>query len=348
MQQSNLQKAALLVLVLTLLSVGSWEIYLRSRGYPISYNNDAAQWSTKRKLVYQPASEATVFIGASRIKFDLDLATWERITGDKPIQLSMVATSPRPFLEDLANDNNFKGKLIIDVTEGSLFNRNTKRTEKSSSEFVAYYKKWTPAQKFSTYVNYPLESGFVFLESNKFSLNALLDDIPITDRKGVTKPRVFPRGFGMNSADRQSFMDEEFLRDTTQQKTQQENWRKGSFDRTAAMKGDTLETIFKQIKRDVDKIRARGGKVIFVRTPSNGAYRQMEREVYPRQKYWDALLTYTNTPGIHFEDYPETAHMTCPEWSHLSPADAIVYTKAFIKILTEDKGWSFPHMRSPQ
>lgn len=349
MQQSNLQKAALMVLVLTVLSIGSWEIYLRSHGYPLSYDNDAALWSTKRIQVYQPIDDATVFIGSSRIKFDLDIPTWERITGDRVVQLSMVGTSPRPFLEDLANDKNFKGKLVIDITETPFFNRNKRKSERTSSEFETYYKKWTPSQRFGTHVNYLLESNFIFLESNKFSLKALLDDIPITNRKGVIIPPVFPKGFGMNTADRQSFMDEEFLHDSLQQKRQQENWKKtGSIDKTPGISGDSLETVFKEIKGYVDKIKARGGKVLFVRTPSSGPYRQAEEIAYPRQKYWDALLTYTNTPGIHFEDYPETAHMTCPEWSHLSPSDAIVYTRAFIKILIEQQGWSFPHMRSPQ
>ena len=58
--------------------------------------------------------------------------------------------------------------------------------------------------------------------------------------------------------------------------------------------------------------------------------------------YWDQLLAYTGCPGIHFEDYPETAHFKCPEWSHLAPQDAIAYTKNFIKILVKEKGWTFP------
>ncbi|MEJ7674685.1 MAG: hypothetical protein WKF59_18795 [Chitinophagaceae bacterium] len=49
----------------------------------------------------------------------------------------------------------------------------------------------------------------------------------------------------------------------------------------------------------------------------------------------------TNTPGIYFEDYAEIAHFTCPEWSHLTPQDAIKFTRSLIKIL-EQKGWVFP------
>jgi hypothetical protein len=344
MFEPNLKKAGILTLVLVITVLACWEIYLRSRGFPISYDDDAALWSTKRIKVYQPAEAATVFIGSSRIKFDLDIPTWENITGEKVIQLSMVGTSPRPFLTDLANDKKFKGKLIIDITEGSFFGRDKKRTEKTSSEFEEYYEKWTPAQRFSSYVNYAVESGFVFLEKNKFSLNALLDDLPVTNRKGVIVRPVFPRGFSMNTSERQSFMDEEFLKDTSQQKEQQKNWVKsGSLPKTPGISGDSLETVFKEVKNEVDQIRSRGGQVLFVRTPSTAAYREAEEIAYPRKKYWDQLLSYTHTPGVHFEDYPETAHFNCPEWSHLSPKDAIGYTKSFIKILVKEKGWTFPN-----
>jgi hypothetical protein len=339
MFDANFKKAGILTMALVIAFVACWEIYLRSRGFPISYDDNAALWSTKRIKVYEPADAATVFIGSSRIKFDLDIPTWEDITGEKVIQISMVGTSPRPFLTDLANDKKFKGKLIIDITEASFFGRDKKRTEKTSSEFEEYYKKWTPAQRFSSYVNYVVESGLVFLEKNKFSLNALLDDLPVTNRKGVIVPPVFPKGFSMNTSERQSFMDEEFLKDTSQQKQQQKNW---SLPKTPGIRGDSLETVFKEVKNEIDQIRSRGGQVLFVRTPSSAAYREAEKTAYSREIYWDGLLAYTNTPGIHFEDYPETAHFICPEWSHLTPQEAIVYTKNLIKILVKEKGWTFP------
>jgi hypothetical protein len=40
---------------------------------------------------------------------------------------------------------------------------------------------------------------------------------------------------------------------------------------------------------------------------------------------------------IYFEDYPGTAHLECPEWSHLTPSDAIIYTKNLIRILQQEK-----------
>lgn len=343
MEASNFKKAGLLTLCLVLIFISAWEFYLRNKNYPISYNDDESLWSTKRKEIYKSIDGATIFIGSSRIKFDLDIATWERITGENAIQLSFVGTSPRPLLEDLANDKNFRGKVILDITEGLFFGRNTIRSEKSARDAIAFYKKWTPAEKFSSYINYILESRFIFLEKNKFSLNALLDDLPVPKRKSISERPIFPRAFSSNKSNRQSFMGETFVNDTIQQQKQQKNWIKaGSVNKTPGISGDSLETIFKQVKNNIDKIKSRGGQIILVRTPSSGAYREGEKVSYPREKYWDKLLAYINTPGIYFEDYPEMAHFICPEWSHLTPSDAVIYTKALINILEKEKGWMFP------
>ncbi len=94
------------------------------------------------------------------------------------------------------------------------------------------------------------------------------------------------------------------------------------------------------------KIKARGGQVIFLRPPSSGDARKGEKIAYPRGSYWDKLLQFTNTPGIYFEDYPEIADFDCPEWSHLSKQQAIVYTKKIIEILQKEKGWTFSNKQS--
>lgn len=342
MPPKPLLKAALLALLIVVGFLTFWECYWRSRGFPISYDDDASLWSTKRKLIYAPSDAATVFIGSSRIKFDLDIPTWERETGERVVQLCFVGTSPRPVLDDLASDERFKGKVIIDVTEGLFFDRNQKRSEKSAVEAIGYYRNWTPAQKASACLNYLLESAFVFLSKEKFSLNSFLNEIPLPKREGVFVFPLFPREFELNTADRQNYMMERFEKDPALLRKQTDNWvALGALDKTPGISGDALDAVFKQVKTAVDKIRGRGGQVCFVRTPSSGGYIETEKAVYPREKYWDAMLSYTQTPGLHFEDYPDTAHFICPEWSHLSSQDTVPYTLHLIKTLEDEKGWKF-------
>ncbi|MBA3385630.1 MAG: hypothetical protein H0T95_03230 [Chthoniobacterales bacterium] len=47
------------------------------------------------------------------------------------------------------------------------------------------------------------------------------------------------------------------------------------------------------------------------------------------------MLRETGVPGIYFEDFPELASFTCPEWSHLSAGDSVEFTKRLV-----------PHLRT--
>ncbi|HCL82471.1 MAG TPA: hypothetical protein DIC22_00785 [Chitinophagaceae bacterium] len=342
MQTANFIKGGLLALAVTFLFIAGWEFYLRHRGILVAYDDNEALWADKRAMVYEPGDEATVFIGSSRIKYDLDIPTWQAMTGNHAIQLANVGSSPRPVLEDLARDKNFKGRLVIDVTEGlffSEFNFYDARTRKK----IAYYKDLSPTQRFSFQVDQVLESAFVFLDQDNFSMNAMLDNAhPLPYRPDVFPGLFFPREFEQVRFNRQSYMTPGFVADTSQQNQVKAIWTMfGRMDTTPPVSGSALDSILYSVKYLTDKIKERGGQVLFVRTPSSGPVWQGESKGFPRTAYWDRLLKITGCPGIHFQDYPALTHFECPEWSHLSPADAVIYTKNLVEILQQDKGWSF-------
>ena len=85
----------------------------------------------------------------------------------------------------------------------------------------------------------------------------------------------------------------------------------------------------------VDKLRARGGKIVFVRYPVSGPLKELEDKATPRTQTWDPLLQQTGVPGIYFEDFPELSSFDCPEWSHLSAGDSVEFTKRLV-----------PHLRT--
>ena len=338
MQKQNLFKTFVFTIVIVLISIAGWEIYLRQKGNVISYDDNESLWTSYRTKVYLPQNKGTIFIGSSRIKFDLDINTWKKNTGTEAIQLSSVGSNPRPYLSDLAADKNFKGKLIVDVTE-VLFFSPSPRIILTPQKCLEYYKKLTPAQRFSEVVNDKLESNLVFLNKDFFSLNALLPKFQETERPGIYGGPVFPIEFDITSFDRQNSMSDKFITDTILQHKVQNVWdgfRKMNKDKP--IEGKSLDSVFNLVKLDIDKIKARGGQVLFVRTPSSGPYLMGEKMGYPREKYWDKLLAITQCEGIHFADYPAIDHFICPEWSHLSRPDAIIFTKNFISIL-QQKNW---------
>jgi hypothetical protein len=338
MHSKILLRTALLAMLIFLLLTASWEIFWRSRGFIPTFNDDKALWVEKRKEAYADIKNATVFIGSSRIKFDLDIPTWKKETGEQAIQLSLVGTSPILLLKDLAEDENFKGKLVVDVTEVLFFSQNP-AFRKSAIEATSYYKKQSLSEKFSSKLHLALESKLAFLEERRFSLNTLLADLEVPDRPGVFSFPAFPKGFEWTTRDRQTYMSDMFLSNPSDLDRQTAIWGKLIMgDKTPPVTGDALDKILLELKTYADKIRARGGRIIFIRTPSSGPMEEGEKQAYPKEKYWDRLLQFTQAEGIHYEDEPQTAAMICPEWSHLSPADAVVYTKILARQLAE-RGW---------
>lgn len=340
MENKSLIKSALLMLVIVVITTAFCEISLRKKGVPISYDDGPPLWANNRAMVYEPKEDAIVFIGSSRIKYDLDLPTWNKETHVHAIQLAMEGSNPRPVLEELSDDVNFKGRLIIDVTEG-LFFSNAPPNKETPLKNIKYFHDRTPAQRASFILNKPLESQFVFLNKDYFSLNAELVSLQIKSRPGVFVEPLFPIEFSHTTFDRQMFMTPGFVADTVLQNKVKANW---AFFAKMSMKAPPmpeaeLEGIFQSVKTAIDKIKARGGEVLFVRTPSSGRYQQGEKMKFPRAQYWDKLLKYTNCRGIHFQDYPELSHFICPEDSHLSQPDAAIFTKHLTEILEKDKGW---------
>jgi hypothetical protein len=331
-------KSALLALILVIAFFVSWELYLRHKGAVADYDDGPELWAHSRDMVYEPSDKATVFIGSSRIKYDLDIATWEGLTHNHAIQLSMVASSPRHFLTDLANDPNFKGKLIVDVTEVLFFSH---RGNMYPDEFISYYKKRTPAQKVSFLLDKPVESSFACLNEGNYAINSLLGKAHVPDRPGIYPFLDFPPGFALTQFDRQNKMTADFVADTNQRNQVKAIWGLLKNDPTPPMSGKDLDSVMLTVKNEVNKIKARGGDVIFTRTPSTGFFWMAEQHLFPRKAYWDRLLAETGCKGIYFGDYPTLAKLDCPEFSHLSQPSAVIYTTNLVNILEKEKGWSF-------
>jgi hypothetical protein len=339
MQTNSYLKAGIFSLGLVLSFVIAWECYWRSQGFEISYNDDESLWAHTRKQIYESSPSRPVVIGSSRIKFDLDIPTWESISGKKPIQLAMEGTTPRPVLSDLANDTTFKGTVLVGVVEVLFFAPDHSPFEIQANKKLAAYPKWSLSQQFSFLLNNFLESKLIFLQESTFSLGSLLKRLPIESRPGVFVFPNFHLKFSYVHPDRQNTLTPDLVKDPLIQEQVQGVWKKLIFTAKPGVGGDTLTGIIQSVKASVDKIKARGGQVVFIREPSNGPYLEVEKKLFPRDAYWDRLLKDTQCVGIHFEDYPALSKYTCPEWSHLSQQDAVTFTQDLVPILEEKAGW---------
>ncbi len=344
MQRSNFFKAGILTLVLVITALGSWEFYLRHKGIAVDYDDDEALWSNQRPRVYEPQDKVTVFIGSSRIKYALDIPTWESITGNHAIQLANVGSDPRPVLDDLANDPKFKGNLVVDVMEALFFSEFAPNDELTAKK-IAYFKTRTPAERCNFQLDHALESRFVFLDKFNFSANALLDELEIPNRPGVFAMPLFPRDFERVRFDRQSYMTERFLAEPRLQNRVKGIWGFLMKVFPPPITGPRLDAILNSVKISVDKIKARGGHVLFVRTPCSGpdVRRRKQGLSTCRLLHSFAGVATECQVGIYFSDYPALAHFRVSRnFHHLRPSDAVIFTKELARDQVEkDKGWRF-------
>ena len=324
------------MLVLFALLLAGWEIKWRLYGAIPGYRNSDGEWADQRRRIDAGEGGRTVLIGSSRTLFDVQLPVWERIIGERPIQLAIEGTSPVPMLEDLAADPAFTGRLLVGVAPQQFFGAFAFR-----ANVLPYYHKQSPSQRSGNWLSKHLLEPYLAFDDADFALAALVRRLPWPARAGVpARPDVRKLSVQVG-ADRNSHMWRKAETDPAYQTILRNRW-KMMFDAPLP----TMETpekaqalIDEQIERAakaVDALRKRGVEVLFVRAPSAGPFHDYEQRVFPRQRTWDVLLARTGAPGIHFEDYPEMQGYELPDWSHLATADAERYTATLATIVRRD------------
>jgi len=323
-------------LALFLLLMTAWESYWRAFGAAPGYRNSDGAWAEQRRRIDTGEGGKTVLIGSSRMLFDVQLPEWERVTGERPIQLALEGTSPLPVLEDLAADPDFTGRLVMDTTPTSLFLGGSNRR----ASVVPYYHKQSPSQRSGHWLSqHLLEPWFAFYDPD-FALPTVVRRQAWPDRPGLPR-RILVRKFSVQEIDRNTHLWQKVEDDPEYHALARRIWRlqlglpQPMVD-TDAKRRALREEVTGRIVAAVAGLRARGVQIVFVRPPSSGPWQEQEQRLTPRAVSWDALLQRTHVPGIHFEDYPQLQGDPLPEWSHLGAAGARRFTAALAPLVERE------------
>lgn len=317
---------AMLVFVLSM-SVWEWQMR-RLELFPGDLGDGNAFWAVERHKVDQAGPGSAVIVGSSRILFDTDLALFEDVTGRQVIQLALPGTGPRAFIEDLANNTGFGGLLVVGVTPTAFF----REGPGLMGGAIEYAQTETPAQRFGHRLFLFLARTFGFLDPD-YTLIKLLRNHRYIERDGVEGPYGEVWKISINAPARQTSLWSRIETDEYLRRHARLAW--GDFSGAPIADG-VIRAIVETTRQDVERIRARGGDVVFVRPPSAGPLRENEARRIPRAWGWDRLLRATGAFGIHFEDYPEMQNLDLPEWSHLSRESAARFTRAYATTLAQE------------
>ena len=283
-------------------------------------------WANER---VRSAGAAAAIVGDSRILFDTDLDRFEALTGVRPIQLAIHGTSALTLLEDVASNPKFKGVLIVGLADTMFF-----QPFDGYGRYVHHYREYrSPAKRISLEIDHALQRRIAFLDSN-YRLSVVAQRLDDDFRSGIEGPKDDIWKVMEVGEHRQHWLWPRVEYDPVYQARTRWAWKgfKEKFPFTPKLIASGLA----RAKVAVDKIRARGGDVVFVRPPSAPQLRVNEEAQVPKVKGWDALLRSTHSVGVHIDDLPASVqHLTLPEYSHLSRKCSVVFTDAYVRRLAQ-------------
>lgn len=318
----------------------SWEAWWRAHYFvPKDYEDTPAAWQLQRE---RATGNATVLIGSSRIWQAIDLDAWQAVTGDRPIQLAVAGKNPQPVLRDLANAPAFHGLVLCGVHPYLFFIE----SQTPMREFMQRGRAQTLSERASHRIGRVLESWLASID-NETRLSTLWKRAPLPQRTGSFPVREVGKGHMMR-ADRHASMWARLEQDPAYTARFQDIWlifaggpqpsleEKPASDETAHpdLVG-IVERVAAEVAADVEKIRARGGDVAFIRLPSVGPLYADETRGFPRWLAWEPFLAKTRTAGVHFADFRQLQGFRLPDWSHMAAGDSDPFTRQLAPLVLQ-------------
>lgn len=324
------------------LGVAAWELGCRAHGYAPGLDDTSDLWADARRSL---KPDGVAIVGSSRGLFGLDLDVLGEALGSRPVQLCLVGSNPAPVLMDLAADQAFHGTVILDLVPGMVPMPEFAPPYQNALRAVRHQRQQTWAEWSGHHLSLPLERTFAFLQQEDLTLAALLKGIHVPDRARTQLPPALPPYFYTIDADRRARMIAEVETNPALCDRIKFGWLplftpppKPVWIPDAAFgpaMGKMVEQRVGELVQAITAIRQRGGRVVLVRMPSTGELRALEERITPRAPFWERIVHESGAPGIWFEDHPDLASFSCPEWSHLNAADSVAFTRRLAVHLRE-------------
>jgi hypothetical protein len=266
----------------------------------------------------------------------MQLDVWERESGERPIQLALEGTSPVKLMEDLAEDDDFTGTLLIGVAPGPFFGGGGYR-----AKAFQRYEQESPSQWLGQQLSMLVEPYLAFYHHD-YSLFTVINRQDLKNREGVEfEPDV--RRLATYGRDRAARMYWKVEEDAEYARIAQEIWAAG-FTPIEEEEEEELDKFYERraeiIDRAIDATKAlqeRGIEVIFFQSPAEGHYAISEPMYFPREETWDVLIEKTGAMGLHWQDHEEMRGYWLPEWSHMSGSEADRFTAALHRLIQRER-----------
>lgn len=316
----SLLKAGGVALVTSLAAMAGYEGFWRQRGFVPELRDSAELWCSEVERALGLGPRALAIVGSSRFQLGVDPVVLRRSSLDRePVQLAINGSAALPVLRNLASDARFRGVALCEVMPQNFFT--PAALDESGVPWLAYRRARPAVGAWETRLRGVVQ-GKVAAFQPSLDLHVVAKRLALG--QGLPKP-----SYVRMRADR--FMAADYSK--VDRSRQLRHWVEQA-RRKRPPSGSQLEQVLAAARDACERIRGRGGRVIFVRMISSLELRAVEDELFPRAPYWDRLLTETNASGIYDTEVPGAATLTCPEGSHLDAEQARKFSAGLARALT--------------
>jgi len=320
------RKVWALVLILSIVIVGSWEALVRQAGLGPEYNDNRSLWTDARHRLNRHGDNAIALLGASRLQYAVDVATMSQALDRPVVQLSVEGTSALALLENLAADPRFHGTVIYSVAPAFTLNSALPRIEAGKQqEWVEYYFGQSRSRRMEQSLRLYLQGALAF-RSPDAQLTRVIPSIlssgslPDRDQKTTFANRVLHKDYSKVSAEVDELGMVQFY-----------------LENTVPFSKPEFDVILSYLDTLVLLLRQKGVDVYFLRLPSSAEVKLLETAFFPRPVFWDVMEQRLDATFIHADDYPEMAGFMSQDGSHVDSQHIVDFTNVLMDVLRKNK-----------
>lgn len=312
----------LLAAAITVTGWLAFETYWRGQGYRPTVMDSMDLWSLYRARAVKAAPPLRIaLLGASRIQYGLSPSVFrDEARNTDPIMLAVNGHYPLAALRDLAMDEKFKGVVIVGIDSRGMDKRVWEMQEKHVQQ---YRHDWSPSRevhrRLLTYVQQRAIVGRPDFAAVTL-IKRLFDHHGPPYKEYVTFERDRAGGTDYRKSDIAAIRNARVA-----------DLRKYYPLYTPPTTEPWLLEM-REVVRWVEKINARGGKVVIYREPVSGEHIELDEANFPRALYWDKLVAIMPALMIDFRDYPEL-NIDTPDTSHIDIKDIDRHTRGLVRVL---------------
>jgi hypothetical protein len=321
-------KVCIFTMSLFVAALGMNETLLYAARHQPSLVDDADLFCSVYTKIRDLDREDVILLGASRMQVGFDITTFHtRFPNRKILLLAQSGLgSSFPVFKDIVEKTNYRGFVVIDENEESLYTHNNDQL----SSVKHCHNNFSTNRQLNRGISNWLQSHFLFLNPQSSSSRlwgnlAIEHKLPIPYYTKVLEDRQMITDYARAQPRELQALHDRRLKVVREEKFSIKAWLtpKTWFERT------------KYWQVTIEKFQNRGGKVIFVRIPVSQDRWMLESKMYPRDLYWQPLMNQLNVKSVHFADYPDLTNFQLPDTSHFDMRDKMNFTQMLLTHIQE-------------